>query len=510
MAIILDGKTLTIQSLIEITHHKVQIEISEDALSRLRSSRELVFKLSESDVPIYGFTVGVGWNKDKKVFGRYFEEYNRNLIYAHCVSVGPYLNVAETRAVMVSRLNALLSGRTGIQLEVVEMYKAFLNAGIHPRIPSRGSVGEADIANLSHIGLAMIGEGEVEYGGRVVPAAEALAAAGLKPVVLGPKDGLSIVSSSALAAGTGAIVLDQALKAVEIANAVYALSVEGLDGNITPLRSEPNAARGMPSQSMCAAQLRGMLSGSYLEKKGISKTLQDPLSFRCVAGIHGAVLDAVEYIHRFLAIHLNTTDDNPCIIPESEEIISCCNFEITNWVLGFEMLGQALAHLSRSACHRTIKLSDPSFTGLSRFLSPNEGVVQAFQTIQKPFTALDAEIRHLINPVSTDYYSIAGEIEDHATNAPYVVQKTAKIIDNLYYILGIEALHAAQAVDLRKVSALGKGSKVLYESLRDAVPFLEQDRPLSFDIQKAYEVLTTPALVETLRNSAGTLMPENW
>jgi histidine ammonia-lyase len=174
------------------------------------------------------------------------------------------------------------------------------------------------------------------------------------------------------------------------------------------------------------------------------------------------------------------------------------------------MLGQALAHLSRSACHRTIKLSDPSFTGLSRFLSPNEGVVQAFQTIQKPFTALDAEIRHLINPVSTDYYSIAGEIEDHATNAPYVVQKTAKIIDNLYYILGIEALHAAQAVDLRKVSALGKGSKVLYESLRDAVPFLEQDRPLSFDIQKAYEVLTTPALVETLRNSAGTLMPENW
>lgn len=510
MTIILDGVTLTIRSLMDITHQQAQIEISEESLKKLKSSRELVFKLSESDVPIYGFTVGVGWNKDKKVFGRYFAEYNRNLIYAHCVSVGPYLTVEETRAVMASRLNALLSGRTGIQLEVVEMYRAFLNAGIHPRIPSRGSVGEADIANLSHIGLAMLGEGEVEYKGRCIPASEALMAEGLKSVELGPKDGLSIVSSSALAAGTGAIVLDQALKVVEIANAVYALSVEGLDGNITPLRPEPNTARGMPSQSACAAQLRGILSGSYLEKKGISKTLQDPLSFRCVAGIHGAVLDAIEYVHRFLAIHLNSTDDNPCIIPESEEIISCCNFEITNWVLGFEMLGQALAHLSRSACHRTIKLSDPAFTGLSRFLSPNEGVVQAFQTIQKPFTALDAEIRHLINPVSTDYYSIAGEIEDHATNAPYVVQKTAKIIDNLYYILGIEALHAAQAVDLRKTSELGQGSKLLYESIRNVVPFLEQDRPLSVDIQKAYEVLSNPALTEALRTSAGTIMPENW
>lgn len=477
----------------------VEVEISEDAIERLKKSRELVFKLADKDVPIYGFTVGVGWNKDKKVFGKYFEEYNRNLIYVHTLGVGPELSENQVRATMLARLNTLLSARTGIQLEIVEMYRQFLNKRIHPVIPGRGSVGCGDITNLSHIGLAMIGEGEVNYNGRRMSASTALSEAGLKPIILGPKDGLSIVSSNAQAAGTGALMVERAYRLLDIANAVYTLSVEGLNGNITPLRPEPNAARGMASQSKCAADMRKLLEGSYLERKGITKTLQDALSFRCASNINGTVLDAINYIRPLLEIQLNSTDDNPCIILENEEIISCCNFEITNWVLGFELLGQAVAHLSRSACNRTIKLSDPGFTGLSKFLSPNEGSVQAFQTIQKPFTALDAEIRHLMNPVNTDFYSIAGDIEDHATNAPYVVEKTSRIIDNAFYILGIEAMHGAQAVDLRKPDSMGKGSKILYEAIREKISFLNEDRPLSPDIQAAYEVLNDEGLLNRLR-----------
>jgi histidine ammonia-lyase len=425
MTILLDGTNLTLDAACQVAAGNAHIEIHEDTLGHLRHTRELVFRLADSGLPIYGFTVGVGWNKDKQVFGKYFEEYNRNLIYAHCVGVGPFLSEPQTRAVLLARLNTLLSGRTGIQLEIVEMYRQFLNRGIHPLIPARGSVGEGDIANLSHIGLAMIGEGDVRYQGRCVPAAEALQAEGFAPIVLGPKDGLAIVSSNALATGTGLLVLEKARHLLEIANAVYALSVEGLDGNITPLRAEPNEARRMASQIRCAAAMRRLLAGSYLETKGITKALQDPLSFRCAPALHGTLLDALDYVEPLLSIQLNTSDDNPCVLLEQEEIISCCNFEITNWVLGFEMLGQAAAHLSRSACQRTLKLSDPEFTKLPRFLSPREGVVQAFQTIQKPFTALDAEIRHLINPVSTDYFAVAGDIEDHATNAPLVVEKTS-------------------------------------------------------------------------------------
>lgn len=505
MTILLDGTNLTLEAACRIAAGDAPIEIAEGAWTQLKRTRDLVFRLADSGTPIYGFTVGVGWNKDKQVFGKYFEEYNRNLIYAHCVGVGPCLEETQVRATMLARLNTLLSARTGIQLEIVEMYRQFLNRRIHPLVPARGSVGEGDIANLSHIGLAMIGEGEVHHQGRRVPAREAIEAEGLSPIVLGPKDGLAIVSSNALAAGCGLLVLDRAAKVLEVANAVYALSVEGLDGNITPLRAEANEARHMSSQTRCAAAMRRLLNGSYLEEKGITKALQDALGFRCASAIHGTVLDALDYVVPLLTLQLNTSDDNPCILLEQEEIISCCNFEITNWVLGFEMLGQALAHLSRSACHRTLKLSDPEFTKLPRFLSPREGVVQAYQTIQKPFTALDAEIRHLMNPVSTDYFAVAGDIEDHATNAPLVVEKTRKILDNTLYILGIEALHAAQAVDLRGQVQMGKGSRILYEALRAQVSFLDRDRPLTPDIQAAYEVLADPALVARLREVGGTL-----
>lgn len=500
---VLDGLNLTLEDARNVALGRMEVEISETAIQRMKEARELVFALADKDVPIYGFTTGVGWNKDKKVFGKYFEEYNRNLIYAHCVAVGPEMKEEQVRAVMLARLNTLLAARTGIQLEVVEMYRQFLNKGVHPVVPARGSVGEGDIANMSHIGLAMIGEGEVFYQGQRMPAAEALEKAGLKPVVLGPKDGLSIVSTNALAAGAGALTATRARRLMEIANAVYALSVEGLDGNITPLRPEPNAARRMESQSRCAAAMRKLLSGSYLERKGITKRLQDPLSYRGAHAINGTVLDALNYLEPLLEIQLNSTDDNPCIVVESEEIISCSNFEVTNWVLGFELLGQAVAHLSRSACHRTMKLSNPDFTGLPRFLSPNEGSVQAYQTIQKPFTSLDGEIRHLMNPANTDYFSVAGEMEDHATNSPYVVEKTEKIIDNAFYILGIEALHGAQAIDLRKPESLGAGSCVLYEALRERVSFLSADRPLTPDIQAAYDVLNDEGLLEKLRKVTG-------
>ena len=505
MTILLDGTNLTLETACRIAAGDAPIEIAQGVWDQLQRTRDLVFRLADSGTPIYGFTVGVGWNKDKQVFGKYFEEYNRNLIYAHCVGVGPFLSEPQVRAVLLARLNTLLSARTGIQLEIVEMYRQFLNRGIHPLIPARGSVGEGDIANLSHIGLAMIGEGEVHHQGHRMPALEALKAEGLAPIVLGPKDGLAIVSSNALAAGCGLLVLDRAARILEVANAVYALSVEGLVGNIPPLRAEANEARRLGSQIRCAAAMRRLLSGSYLEEKGITKALQDALGFRCASAIHGTVLDALDYVLPLLTLQLNTSDDNPCILLDQEEIISCCNFEITSWVLGFEMLGQALAHLSRSACHRTIKLSDPAFTRLPRFLSPREGVVQAFQTIQKPFTSLDAEIRHLMNPVSTDYYAVAGSIEDHATNAPLVVEKTGKILDNTLYILGIEALHAAQAVDLRGQARLGQGSRILYEALRERVPFLDRDRPLTPDIQAAHDVLADPQLVERLRSVSGKL-----
>lgn len=496
----LNGKDLTIEQVALIAREGAKVEITPEAVNTLKASRQLVFDLVDSNVPVYGFNTGVGWNKDKRVFKEFFQEYNKNLIYSHCLGVDPPASEDETRAIMVARLNTLLTGATGIQPEIAVMYMDMLNAGVHPVIPERGSVGEADIACLSHIGLAMLGEGEVYYKGKRISAAEALEKAGLKPVVLGPKDGLAIVSSNALSAGEGALVLKDIKDLLDISDVIYALSLEGLNGNVSPLDMRTHNLRPYPGQAYSAGRIAEYLEGSYIWEPDWKKPVQDPLSFRGSAHVHGAVRDSLDYVEGLLKIQLNSSDDNPCIIMEDKKIISCSNFEVTNWSLGFEMLGMALSQLSKVACHRIIKLGNPAFTKLSRFLSPADNVL-AFATIQKTFTALDTEIRHLSNPAISDFFALAGDMEDHANNAPYIVQKTRKIVDDLFYILGIEAMHAAQAIDLRSDIHMGKGTRAAYASLREVLPFYDRDRNLSEDIRKAYEVLKSGKLLNDVRKA---------
>ena len=496
--ITLNGRDLTIEEVALVAREKVRIEISEEAMERVEASRQLIFDLVDSNVPVYGFNTGVGWNKDKAVFKEFFEAYNRNLVLSHCVAVEPEASQEEVRAAMLVRLNALLVGATGIQPAIVHMYKELLNAGVHPVMPERGSVGEGDIACLSHIGLAMIGEGEAYYQGVKMSAKDALEKAGLKPVVLGPKDGLAIVSSNALSAGQGALVIQEVRELLEAADAVYALSLEGLNGNLSPLDSRTHEVRPFPGQAYSAKKILEYLQGSYLHNPNWKRPLQDPLSFRGTAHIHGSVRDALSYVEQYLQIQMNSSDDNPCVVLDEKRMVSCSNFEITSWVIGFEMLGLALSHMSKTACHRTIKLSSPEFTRLPRFLAPADNVI-CFGTIQKTFTALDAEIRHLSNPATADFFSVAGEIEDHATNAPYVVQKTRKIIDNLRYILGIEWMHGAQAVDLRTDIHLGRVTQRVYDLFRKEIPFYKVDRNLTIDIKKAYELIKSSALLKVIR-----------
>ncbi len=486
--ITLTGKDLTIEMLIEIARNNEKVEISEEAKERLVQGRKLVFDLVDSDVPIYGFNVGVGWNKDKKVFKEFFQEYNNNLIRSHCISVKPYSSEEVVRAAIVARLNTLLVGCTGLSPEIAQMYVNMLNMGIHPMVPERGSVGEADIGCLSHIGLAMIGEGRVLYKGEEVDAVYAFEKEGLKPLILGPKDGLAIVSSNALGAGEGAICLKEIEEIMEIADIVYSLSLEGLNGNTSPLNPKTHRVRPFKGQSTVAKRISHFIEGSYIYDFDSEKPVQDPLSYRDVTQVHGAVLDGLEYTKELLSIQLNSSDDNPCLILEDKEIMSCANFEPLTWVLGFEMLGIALSHVSKSSCLRTIKIVNPAFTKLNRFLSPKVETI-CYGTIQKTFTILDTEIRNLINPSSVDGFALAGDIEDRTTNSPYVVQKIRKIVDNLRYVLAIELIHACQAMDFREGKNFGKITKQVHNEVRKYIPFYDKDRNLSIDIEKTYELI---------------------
>lgn len=498
----LSGSSLTIEQVVKVAKERARVEITPEAMERLKASRALVFELAESNVPVYGFNTGVGWNKDKRVFKEFFEQYNRNLILSHTLGVGPMASEEEVRAIMLCRLNPLLLGVTGIQPEIAVMYADMLNAGIHPVIPERGSVGMGDITNLSHIGLAMIGEGDVIYQGSLMSAAEALSRAGLKPISLGPKDGLAIVSSNALAAGQGTLLLHEIRRTIDLADLIYSVSLEGLNGNTSPLDIKVHQVRPFAGQGYSAGRIREYLEGSYIWEPDWKKPVQDPLCFRDAAQIHGSVRDALKYVEDLMLIHINSSDDNPCVILEDKRMISCANFEVTNWAMGFEMLGLGIGQLSKASCYRSIKLDNPEFSKLPRFLAPADNVL-GFATLQKVYTSLDTEIRHLMNPAIGDYFSVAGDIEDHASSVAYIVQKTRRMLDDLHYIMGIEMMHAAQAIDLRNDIHIGKGTKAAYEVFRNELPFYDVDRNLSVDIEKAYQAVKSGKLLEAAETAVG-------
>lgn len=488
--IVLTGNNLIIEDFIKVVNHDKKVKIADKAFDKLEKSRKYVLNNINTDKPIYGMNRGVGENKDQTVFSEYYEKYNKNLIYSHCVAVKPESSVKEVRSALLARLNTLLLARTGIQVEIVKMYRDFLNYGISPVIPKRGSVGLGDIACLSHVGLAMIGEGNVYYEGKKMSAKEALNKSGLSPINLGPKDGLAIVSSNALSAGKAALIIDEVNELVKKADLVYSMSLEGIKGNVSPLDERVKKYRPYNGQNKSIERVTKYLENSYIWQKGIAENLQDPVSFRSACHIHGSVLDSLNYAKKQLEIQLNSSDDNPCVLYEDEDIVSTGNFEPLNWVLAFEMLIIALSHLSKISTSRIKHLSNPDTTGLNRFLTPMMGDTIAFGTIQKPFVALDAEVKGLTNPSSIDYNELAGNIEDHGTNAPYIMQKIDKVIDNIYYILGIEIMHSAQAIELRGVKdVISDKTYNLFNELREKVPFLEKDRPLSGNIEKAKDVL---------------------
>lgn len=490
----LDGSGLTIEDVNRVSRGNCRVEVSAQAMDRLVEARKLVFELSNQGIPIYGCNRGVGWNKDKKVTREFVSRFNRNMLHSHAVAVGESVSEEEARAAILIRLNNLLVGCTGLSPEIVTLMADMLNHHITPLLPKKGSVGEADIVALSHLGLALVGEGKVRYHGQVVSSEEAFQAEGLKAVDLAEKDGLAILSSNALSAGQACSVFAQTETLIKTADLISCMSLEGLNGNVSPLNEGAHKMRPYRRQMETAADMRRYLEGSYLYEAAPGRPLQDPLSFRCVSQVHGAVKTAMDYARENLEIHLNASDDNPCLLLEEGSITSCGNFDPLVWVLGMQNLSVALSHVSKLSCLRALKLATPGFTGLSRHLTPNDSTI-AFSTIQKVYANLDAEIRLLANPVSMDTFALAGDMEDISTNAPLVMQKHKQIVDDLFYILSVEVIHAAQAMDLRK-DHYGAGTAQALAKVRQVVDFYgSDDRILTDDIERVHDFLAAGGLL---------------
>jgi histidine ammonia-lyase len=517
----LDGHSITPQMIANVADGEA-VAVAPAAINRVTLSHQVLIEAAQNGLKIYGLTVGVGLNKDRPmvdVHGKLTQEvidaskkFNVGLLHAHSGGIGEPMSIRLARATLVTRLNGLLSGGGGVQPAIVDAYVAFLNKGITPVIPAGGSVGEGDITVISHIGLAMLGEGEVYYQGNKMAAMAALQSSKTPAITPYAKDALAILSSNAYSAASGALALDSLAHLMQVNTLTYALSLQALNGNVSPFLANTLALRPYPEVAAMGKNLRELLVGSSLWQHDDSRPLQDPLSFRSGVYLLAELQRSYQSAYDQLLVQLNSSDDNPGVAlgvtPPSQRpqetvgyvnegklqgaVLPSANFEPLPWVLAFEQLGLALAHNSLASAQQVVKLNNPAFTGLTRFLGTDH-TVHAFGAMEKPVMMLAMRNKELAMPVSLDYFPVAGDIEDIATNAPSVVERVQQQVDNAYQLLGILLVHDAQAVSLRQQRhngfTLSAPTAALYTAVRQRVPFIETDRPLAPDFAAAEQVL---------------------
>lgn len=522
-AVELNGKNLTQQDAWAIAEG-APVTIAPEAMNRVQKSYDLVLDAAKNGREIYGLTVGVGLNKDHKVLsanGELSDEvkaasrrFNYSTLRSHSIAAGPILDPKLVRLAMAIRLNTLLNGGSGVQPRVAELYAEFLNKGVTPVVPTKGSLGDADITLASHVGSAMIGEWKVLVDEKEVPAAEALKAKNIKPLIPEGKDALGILSNSSVAM---ALTMDAAKamgQILKVSPIVYGISLEGLNGNVAPFLAQTTAFHPFPGLQEKAKELREVLAGSYLWKKDPNRRLQDPLSFRTTVYTLSEAQNALNDLNKVIDVQINFSDDNPGVMVNADKadtqydqvaqyflktpkaegaIIPTANFEVLPVALAVQRATVALGHVGHNAVQRTMRLDEPAFTDLSRYLAAKDNLGHAFGATEDTLVSIYAENIDLANPVSLDSFPVEGNIEDSASNLPRAAQRLKRATDNTFLVLSMELLHNTQAADLRKMQnkyfKMSPATEKLYKAYRVNSPFVDQDRIYTIDLQNGDELL---------------------
>ena len=484
------GSPPTASDIAAIARRNARVEILPDVEDKITAARAVVERYLAADQPVYGLTTALGAGVDTRLATDDLIAFQLRVPQARAVGVGPALPREAVRAMMAARIAGMAAGGSGVSLPVFAGLIAALNAGFHPVVPSLGSIGAADLAPLAHMGRALLGDGEAELDGAVMPALDALSKAGLKPLPIAPKDGHVLVVANSLSVGKACLCIEDIVRLFDWSLAAIALNFEAFRANVSAFDGRALAARPAFGQREAAARLREMLSGSSLLADGAARRLQDPLSYRCTPQVWGALLHAIGEARAATEIELASSGDNPVVLAEEGLILSHGNFDMTAFVLAWERLGQAIAHCTAATAYRTMKIMSPSMSELPRFLTPLGQSRTGFATVQKTVSALEAEIRHLAIPVSLTPIPVADGVEDQASMAPSVLSKIEAMIERLRYLVAIELVASAQAVELRGVTGeLGRGTLDAYRQVRQLVASLDEDRAQGPDFQRVSEFI---------------------
>jgi histidine ammonia-lyase len=486
----LNGAALRLEDLLAVARHNEEVELDQHASRRMRASREVVERLAAGDPPVYAVNTGVGFLADQRIPAEDLEQLQLNVIRSHACGVGDPLPRESVRAMMLIRANVLAKGLSGIRPIVARRLCSLLNHGVTPIVPSRGSVGASgDLAPLAHMALVLAGEGEAEYQGRRLPGAEALAAAGIEPIRLHAKEGISLVNGTQAMLALGGLALLDIEDLCCIADVACALSVDAQRG--TPRAFDPriHEARPHPGQQASARLLAKLLDGSEIrESHRTCRHVQDAYSLRCAPQVHGAVRDAAAEARRIFSIELNSATDNPLVF--GDEILSGGNFHGQHLALALDSLAIALVSLAGISERRIDRLVNPMLNeGLPAFLATHPGLESGFMMLQVTAAALIAECRVLASPASTGSIPTSGNKEDYVSMGMTSALKLSQMVGHVRTVLAIELMTASQALEFLKPLKTSPALEAFRELLATASPVRRNDQPFSASIQSVTALL---------------------
>jgi len=502
-SIVIDGRGATIKDVVMAARYGAAVELAAEAVERIQASREVVERCVDGNLVRYGITTGFGKFCDVVISKKDNSALQKNLVMSHAVGVGDPLPVEASRAMMFLRANALAVGCSGARPGTVQALLDMLNAGIAPVVPEKGSLGASgDLAPLSHMALALCGMGECFYKGTRLPAAEALAAAGLKPVELTAKEGLALINGTQCMTAVGSLAAYDAWKLARTADVVAMISSQALRGIVDAYDPRVHEARGQYGQIECAANLRALLDGSRLSTRQGGERVQDAYALRCIPQIHGASRDAIGYVYDVLSRELNAVTDNPLIFPNPDDpsggdIISGGNFHGQPVALAMDFLGIAAAELANVSERRIERLVNPALSnGLPAFLVRDGGLNSGFMIVQYTAASLVSENKVLAHPASVDSIPSSANQEDHVSMGTIAARKARQIVDNARTVVALELLAACQAVDLGGGGdLLSPATRAAYRVLRSAVPMVTDDRIMYPDIAAAVALVADGAIL---------------
>ncbi|KMM79850.1 histidine ammonia-lyase [Pseudomonas deceptionensis] len=497
-AVVIDNTRMGWKDVVAVARHGALLTLSDQARARIDNAQAIVQRIVRSGERAYGINTGLGGLSNVSLQDEQLSALSRNTLLSHACGVGPVLSNEQTRAIICAAVIQFSQGKSGLHRQVVEGLLALLNHRITPQVPSQGSVGY--LTHMAHIGISLLGVGDVSYRGQVVPAQQALAAEGLSPVVLGAKDGLCLVNGTPCMTGLSCLALADATHLLQWADVTGAMSFEALRGQLDAFDPEILALKPHPGMQRVGENLRHLLADSEVIASSKGVRTQDALSLRSIPQVHGAARDQLQHAALQIETELNSVNDNPMVLgtPEAYRVVSQANPHGQSVALAADMLAIAMAEIGSIAERRLDRLINPHVSGLPAFLVSQPGVNSGMMIVQYVAASLCAQNRQLAQPAVLDNYVTSGLQEDHLSLGTNSALKLLQLLENCTQILAIEYLLAAQAFEFLKPQRFGAGTQKALNLLRERVAPYDQDRWLAPDIASSAGILKDQRLLHEL------------